>query len=554
MTTKGGLQRRQHRQTLFAQRGQVATNASKGVSESLAAKAAGDFLLHLDHAKISFSQVIVKIHPQILQEGEDGLLLFAQAIEQIASVTLFASTPFPRGSCGPRVRLIPVIEQPEKLRFPIDDFQRVKPALSLLARLVCRLLHIQQEGFEVCCPLNALLCEKHEISQQMDDANGVLAVVQEVRSPSIVDRDPSELWQDPNGFQCGLTAARIDMIVGEGRRAGHMHPVPFACYIQPGFILMDDLSLFQRLCDLLLHADQLSCTPFDQVTDRPFTHLDSQQVPHHLTGAGQWQQLLLDQVHRRRSNVGSILDGSLHPGWKCGSGDLLAAGTLFLLGPIFPYHQTGQRHIHDLSTFSSTHCHCVQVVLAGLTLFYLQLNRLIWRGRELQARSRVSWLPSRLLLALLAQAFRLSSKPIRGRRQVAIMTVFGELVLQGFHLLAQAAHLLTVVLDQGTLLRQPRLLLRNEFVSLRQLFPQHLILFSQRDQFFFDRHARTLLVLTPFGKSPANLGSYHETFHRDKVQHPSVPLRLFMEISIINRTYVLLPQLLPLNTRSSVMP
>ncbi len=58
MTTKGGLQRRQHRQTLFAQRGQVATNASKGVSESLAAKAAGDFLLHLDHAKISFSQVI----------------------------------------------------------------------------------------------------------------------------------------------------------------------------------------------------------------------------------------------------------------------------------------------------------------------------------------------------------------------------------------------------------------------------------------------------------------------------------------------------------------
>jgi len=40
------------------------------------------------------------------------------------------------------------------------------------------------------------------------------------------------------------------------------------------------------------------------------------------------------------------------------------------------------------------------------------------------------------------------------------------------------------------------------------LFPQHLILFSQRDQFFFDRHARTLLVLTPFGKSPANLGSY----------------------------------------------
>jgi hypothetical protein len=41
---------------------------------------------------------------------------------------------------------------------------------------------------------------------------------------------------------------------------------------------------------------------------------------------------------------------------------------------------------------------------------------------------------------------------------------------------------------------------------LRQVPSQHLILFSQGDQFFFDRHAPTLLALTPFGKSPAHLG------------------------------------------------
>ena len=119
MTTKGGLQRRQQRQTLFAQRRQITANASKGLSESLAAEAAGDFLLQLDHAKISLGQIIVKIHPQILQEGEDGFLLFAQAIQQIARVTLFASTPFPRWSSCPRVRLIPFIEQTEELRFPV---------------------------------------------------------------------------------------------------------------------------------------------------------------------------------------------------------------------------------------------------------------------------------------------------------------------------------------------------------------------------------------------------------------------------------------------------
>src|SRR6266702_5190778 len=111
MTTKGGLQRRQQRQTLFAQRRQITANASKGLSESLAAEAAGDFLLDLDHAKISLGQIIVKIHTKILQEVQNSFLMFPQTIEQIARVTLFASTPFSRVSRRPRVSLIPFIEQ-----------------------------------------------------------------------------------------------------------------------------------------------------------------------------------------------------------------------------------------------------------------------------------------------------------------------------------------------------------------------------------------------------------------------------------------------------------
>src|SRR5258707_12763560 len=127
MTRKGGLQRRQQRQTLFAQGGQIAANESKGLSASNATEAAGDLLLNFDHAKISLCEIIVKIHTKVLQEVQDGFLMFTQAIEQIASVTLFASTPFPRWSSCPWESLIPFIEQTEKLRFPINDFQRVKP-------------------------------------------------------------------------------------------------------------------------------------------------------------------------------------------------------------------------------------------------------------------------------------------------------------------------------------------------------------------------------------------------------------------------------------------
>ena len=93
---------------------------------------------------------------------------------------------------------------------------------------------------------------------------------------------------------------------------------------------------------------------------------------------------------------------------------------------------------------------------------------------------------------------------------MAIVAILREPILQGFHLLAQAGYLLALVLDHGVLLAEHRLLLLDEFVSQRQLFPQYLILFSQRKKFFFDRHALTLLGLTPFGKSPADLGSYQK--------------------------------------------
>ena len=93
---------------------------------------------------------------------------------------------------------------------------------------------------------------------------------------------------------------------------------------------------------------------------------------------------------------------------------------------------------------------------------------------------------------------------------MAIVAIFGEPLPQASDLLTQAAHLLGVLLDNGVLLGEHCLLLLDESVSLRQLLPQSLVLFSQRDQFFFHRHARTLLDLTSYGKSPAHLGCYYK--------------------------------------------
>src|SRR5947209_4577101 len=135
MTAKSSLQGRKQRETLFAQGGQIAANATKCLSASKAAEAARDLLLHLDHAQIAFSEVVVKIHAQIFQKAEDGFLVFVQAVEQISGGTLFASPLFPRWGRGSGSDQFPFIKQTEKRSFPSGDVQWMQPAHSFHSRL-----------------------------------------------------------------------------------------------------------------------------------------------------------------------------------------------------------------------------------------------------------------------------------------------------------------------------------------------------------------------------------------------------------------------------------
>ena len=82
---------------MFAQGGQIATNAAKGLGPSDSAEATGNLLLHFDHAQIALGQIVVKIDAQIFQKAEKGVLVFAQPIKQIADGTLFGSSSCPRG-------------------------------------------------------------------------------------------------------------------------------------------------------------------------------------------------------------------------------------------------------------------------------------------------------------------------------------------------------------------------------------------------------------------------------------------------------------------------
>lgn len=91
MTAQSGLQRGEQIHTLLAQRGQVATDATKSRRSRFAAEGARDLLLHFDHAHIAFGLVIVKRHDEAVQEGQHRLLVTDQAVKQVARRTLFGT-------------------------------------------------------------------------------------------------------------------------------------------------------------------------------------------------------------------------------------------------------------------------------------------------------------------------------------------------------------------------------------------------------------------------------------------------------------------------------
>ncbi len=85
MADQSLFQRGEQRHALLTQRGEIASDATKGKSTDQGTETARDLLLHFDHTDIALSQTIVKGHREIVQEGQDGILVLAEAIKQIAA-------------------------------------------------------------------------------------------------------------------------------------------------------------------------------------------------------------------------------------------------------------------------------------------------------------------------------------------------------------------------------------------------------------------------------------------------------------------------------------
>ena len=166
---------------------------------------------------------------------------------------------------------------------------------------------------------------------------------------------------------------------------------------------------------------------------------------HHFAGPFIRQQLLLYQVDPHCPKRRSILHRRTHVLRKRRAADLLAGGAALLLRLMFDHQHPLDRQINHLPTFHAQALHVAQVSLAVQALLDCMHDHPIGRRREHQRASWVTRLSPGLLAAFLTQALGLSMKAIRGRRQVAVVAVFLELVLQGLYLLTQRLDLLLLL-------------------------------------------------------------------------------------------------------------
>jgi hypothetical protein len=234
MTTQSDLQSWQERKILFTQARQITPNAAKGDCSCQATEAAGGLLLHFDHAQVALGQIVVKLYAQIFQKAEDGFLMLAQAIEQIASGTLFGASLRARWGRRSGRHVIGFIQHMEKGVFPIEHFQRMKLTLALCACLPGGLFHREPQVFEFDRSVGSMfLSLKDQFTQHMHQTKRVVASIQEVGGPGIMDTDACEDRQDANGVQRLLSSALMHLIMRQPRRTGDMLPVALSRQRRP---------------------------------------------------------------------------------------------------------------------------------------------------------------------------------------------------------------------------------------------------------------------------------------------------------------------------------
>jgi len=484
MTSQNLLQGRKQRQSLLAQRREIASDAAEVQSPTPTAETAGDLLLHLDHTNIALGLRVIKRNTQIPYKGQDRLFVLDEAVKQIARRALLA----PPAPCGGRfVRWrgrIGLLSQCQHLPIPAEHLGLQIP-LQLVSSSgsgpVGQAKKGQQQAPHLRRPdLPGRFFQEDQLAQEMDIAERMSTPIALVGGPAIMDARALIAWQDPVGIQGLGSACGVDLVMGEPAGRGHMHPDPFASHVESSFILMNDGSLPKRDRDLLLDGLQGPGTARDALAKGSFAQMRSRDLRKDLSGSFEGQQMKRDQIDRQGLESRSILDGCRHRIRKRRPRLSSTMRAAFSFGLVLRDMQPCRRQIPHLPTFDRPRGYRSDIGLARCTHLDALNHNLIGMGNQRQMMPVMSNLSSGLLPAAFALAFGLllPSKAVGGGGQMAVVTVFGQPGLQFF--------------DSPGQLRNLGGCHRQRFKGFCQLCSQFLILLSERLLFFFGTHASSV--------------------------------------------------------------
>ena len=206
-------------QAVFADRGDVAADASVATSTVEGAKATGDLDADLHHAESTFGFVVGKGQFQCPQECKDSLFVALQTIQQALRFGLFAALHGPllrREGIGLAARaqeaavlLLPAAILPLG-RGRIPGFEGANG-----------LEHLQEEIVQIIGPrLVVLLEEEDQFAQQVAFTERVLAVLEtQIAGEKVMHEPTGELGEDADVLHGLLTAFEMDGEEGQQWRA-----------------------------------------------------------------------------------------------------------------------------------------------------------------------------------------------------------------------------------------------------------------------------------------------------------------------------------------------
>ena len=420
------------RVTLLTQRREVATNAAEVISAVRATKTAGDLVLDFQHPQIALSLIVVKWHPEVVEEGQHGRAMRHQPVEQIAGRGLLGTSTLPGrlgGWVGPQSFSHESGEGGLVTGQPLGGQGRLSGGAG------CRNhpLHAQQQPDEFLHPgLAGLFVQANQLTQQMGVTQGIQPGQAQVRRPGVVHPPTREIQQQANGFNRGAAALGMMRIESQERRADHVHPGcvpghPHACFVD-----VRNVRYPQGLPNDLLHPCQLGVGRLLGRGQRAFRRVDPKQIPHCFGGALVGQELVGLQIHRRGLRPWAILNRLGHLGRKFPRRHRLAYRANLLHCLMFGHSRTRQGDLDHLPPFLTHRSLGGQRCPTASAHFGHMRNNHLGIIDQKTGQAGMTVLATTRLAAAQSQAARVGSlrRSIARRRLMAVMAIFVQLGLQ----------------------------------------------------------------------------------------------------------------------------